>query len=338
MKKRLRNHVVVITGASSGFGRGAAERFAREGAHVVLAARRGEALDRVARECRRRGVRALAVETDVSEESQVESLAQAALREFGRFDVWVNNAGVATYGRFIESPMEEHEQVIRTNLLGAMYGSRAALQQFRRQGKGVLINVSSFAGIASFPYGASYTASKHGLRGLDTALRQELLAQGNDKKIHVCTVMPTSMDTPFFQHAANHTGRPVTPMPPVYEPELVVKKIVELATRPKPEVVVGRRGKVGKAAARLSPRLMEKQMAKRAHKAMMERNSGAAESSGNLFAPVEYGTEVRGGWRKGSGLSTATKAGLGIGLSAGLIYLLTSPAGERRRQQEAPAA
>jgi short-subunit dehydrogenase len=337
MKKRLRNHVVVITGASSGFGRGAAEKFAREGANVVLAARRGNALGRVARECRRRGVQAFEVETDVSDESQVESLAQAALREFGRFDVWVNNAGVATYGRFTESPMKEHEQVIRTNLLGAMYGSRAALRQFQRQGKGVLINVSSFAGIASFPYGASYTASKHGLRGLDTALRQELQVNGN-KKIHVCTLMPTSMDTPFFQHAANHTGRPVQPMPPVYDPELVVKKIVELAVRPRPEVVVGRRGKVGKAAARFVPRAMEKQMATRAHKAMMQRNEWAPESSGNLFAPVEYGTEVRGGWRKSSVLSRVIKTGLGIGLSAGVIYLLRSPRGESRQEKEAPAA
>lgn len=338
MKKRLRNHVVVITGASSGFGRGAAERFAREGAHVVLAARRGDALDRVVRECRRRGVQALAVQTDVSDESQVELLAQAALREFGRFDVWVNNAGVATYGSFTDSPMEEHEQVIRTNLIGAMYGSRAALRQFRRQGEGVLINVSSFAGIASFPYGASYTASKHGLRGLDTALRQELQVHGHDKKIHVCTVMPTSMDTPFFQHAANHTGRPVQPMPPVYDPELVVNKIVELAVRPKPEVVVGRRGKVGKAAARLVPRTMEKKMAMRAHKAMMERNERAPDSSGNLFSPVEQGTEVRGGWRKSSVLSSVIKAGLGMGLSAGLIYLLRSPRRVGRQQEEAPAA
>jgi short-subunit dehydrogenase len=338
MKNRLRNHVVVITGASSGFGRGAAEKFAREGAHVVLAARRGDALDTVARECRRRGVQALAVETDVSNESQVESLAQAALREFGRFDVWVNNAGVATYGRFTDSPMEEHEQVIRTNLLGAMYGSRAALKQFRRQGKGVLINVSSFAGIASFPYGASYTASKHGLRGLDTALRQELLVHGNNQKIHVCTVMPTSMDTPFFQHAANHTGRPVQPMPPVYNPELVVDKIVELAVRPKPEVVVGRRGKVGKAAARLTPRAMEKQMATRAHKAMMERNEWAPDSSGNLFAPVEYGTEVHGGWKKSSALGNVIRAGLGLGLSAGLIYLFRAPRGEPRQEEKIPAA
>ena len=139
---------------------------------MVIAARRGELLEKLAKDLRRKGVRTLAIETDVSDRRQVDALAEQVLREFRRFDVWINNAGVATYGRFNDSPMEEHEQVIRTNLLGCMYGSRAALEQFRRQGRGTLINVCSFAGIASFPYGASYTASKHGMRGLDMALRQ----------------------------------------------------------------------------------------------------------------------------------------------------------------------
>jgi short-subunit dehydrogenase len=334
----MRDKAVVITGASSGFGRGAAIKFAEAGANVVAAARRKRALKDLEKECKRFGSQMLTIETDVSRPDDVEDLASKAVRHFGHIDVWVNNAGVGSVGHFDEIPLEEHEQVIRTNLIGAMYGSRAALKQFRRQGKGVLINVSSFAGIASFPYGASYTASKHGLRGLDTALRQELQVHGDDKKIHVCTVMPTSMDTPFFQHAANHTGRPVQPMPPVYDPELVVNKIVELAVRPKPEVVVGRRGKVGKAAARLVPRTMEKKMAMRAHKAMMERKERAPDSSGNLFAPVEYGTEIRGGWRKSSVLSSVIKAGLGMGLSAGLIYLFRSPRGLGRQEEEAPAA
>ena len=290
--KRLGNRVVVITGASSGFGRGAAEKFSRKGDHVVLAARRGKLLEKLASDCRKRGARAVAVETDVSERGQVEALAERALREFGRIDVWVNNAGVATYGRFNDAPIEEHEQVVRTNLLGAMYGSRSALEQFRRQGRGTLINVASFAGIAAFPYGASYTASKHGLRGLDMALRQELEANG-EENIHVCTVSPTSMDTPFFEHAANHTGRPVRPIPPVYDPQLVIDAIYQVSLHPQQEVVVGRRGKIGQVISRLAPRTMEKQMARRTHVAMMENAEWAPDSPGNLFAPLEHGSGVR---------------------------------------------
>jgi len=323
--KKLRNRVVVITGASSGFGRGVAEKFAREGADLVLAARRETVLENLARDCRKRGARALAVSTDVSERREVEAMAEAAVRAFGGIDVWINNAGVATYGAFNDSPMEEHEQVIRTNLLGTMYGSDVALRQFRKQGYGTLINVASFAGIAAFPFGASYTASKHGIRGLDVALQQELEV-GGQNHIRVCTISPTSMDTPFFEHAANHTGRPVRPMPPVYDPKLVIDAIYKAALKPKPEIVVGRRGKVGKAVKRIAPRLMQKKMARRADKAMMQQQERASDSPGNVFAPSLTGIGVRGGWRQRSLLKqSAGRAAAVIPLAAAaLIWMRAS--------------
>lgn len=317
--KHLNNRVVVITGASSGFGRGMAQKFAREGANLVLAARRGAVLDHLARECRKRGVQALAVATDVSERSQVHALAQDGVREFGRIDIWINNAGVATYGAFNESPMKEHEQVVRTNLLGTMYGSEEALRQFKAQGKGTLINVASFAGIAAFPFGTSYTASKHGIRGLDMALRQELAARG-DRGIHVCTISPTSMDTPFFEHAANHTGRPVRPIPPVYDPKLVIEAVYKAALKPRPEVVVGRRGKIGSAVKRMAPQFMEKQMAHRTQKSMMQQSETARDSSGNLFTPSPFGTGVRGGWRRRSLIQrSASTLGMTVALTAAAL-------------------
>ena len=334
--KQLRNRVVVITGASSGMGRGIAEKFAREGADLVLAARRRAALDQVARECQKRGARALAVETDVCEREQVDTLADTALREFGRIDVWINNAGVATYGGVNDCPVEEHEQVIRTNLLGTMYGSRVALEHFRRQGTGTLINISSFAGISSFPYGASYTASKHGIHGLDMSLRQELQVNG-ERNIYVCTVSPTSMDTPFFEHAANHTGRRVQPIPPVYDPKLVVDAVYKLVLQPRDEVVVGGRGKVGSAAKRIAPRLLEKQMARRTQKAMIQRVERAPDSSGNVFAPIESGTGVRGGWRGRpfAGRLLPTLAATATAAAAWLVWNSARTGAEQVRQ---PAA
>jgi short-subunit dehydrogenase len=334
----VRNRVVVITGASSGFGRGAAEKFARNGAHVVLAARRGNLIERLANRLQKKGVRALAVETDVSDRGQVENLAERALREFGRIDVWINNAGVATYGRFNDSPIEEHEQVIKTNLLGPMYGSRVALEQFRRQGHGVLINVGSFAGVASFPYGASYTASKHAIRGFGTALRQELEANNESANIHVCTVEPTSMDTPFFEHAANHTGHAVRPIPPVYDPQLVIDAIYEITLNPKPEAVVGSRGKVGAVVGKVAPRVMEKQMAHRTHSAMMENNEWASDSPGNLFAPMLSGAGVRGGWTgKSTGGKVAnTLVSLGVSAAAGWgLWKWSQQESSRRRPRAA---
>ncbi len=292
----LRNKVIVITGASSGFGRGAALRLAEEGARLVLAARRKRLLKQLAGECEALGARADVVECDVSEHDEVEQLAQEALDAFGRIDVWVNDAGVSTQGRFEEVPVAEHEQVLRTNLLGTLYGSHAAMRQFRKQGHGTLINIASYLGKGSAPYQSSYVASKHGVRGLDMAIRQELHGDEIDDRSHVCTVMPTSMDTPFFEHAANHLGHPVKPIPPVYDPQQVIETIVRLVSEPQDEVVVGQRGKIGSVLGKIAPELVERRMAERVHKRLMQQSEKAPPSTGSLFTPMRSGNDVRGGW------------------------------------------
>jgi short-subunit dehydrogenase len=331
--KKMRNKVVVITGASSGFGRGAALKFAEAGANVVVAARRKRLLKDLAEKCQQLGVEALAVEADVSEASEVEELASQAVNRFGGIDVWVNNAGVGTFARFEEAPLEEHEQVIKTNLLGTIYGSYAALKQFRTQEEGVLINVGSFAGMVAPPYLSSYAASKFGVRGLGMALRQELEQNGDDE-IQVCTVMPVSMDTPFFEHAANHTGKPVRPIPPVYDPEKVIDTILEVALNPEDEVVVGTSGKVGSVGERLAPKLTRKQMGKQAHRAQMNQEGSAKDSPGSVFRPMKTGDDVRGGWRDGDGQGPDTESegsgsaltavlGLAVPVAMGLAYVLS---------------
>ena len=112
--------------------------------------------------------------TDVSDRAAVEELARRAIGRFGHFDVWINNAGVAAIGRFDEVPLEDHDKVIRTDLLGTIYGSHVALRHFREQGAGTLINVASVIGKIPAPLYASYTAAKFGVVGLSDALRQEL--------------------------------------------------------------------------------------------------------------------------------------------------------------------
>ena len=293
----LSGKVIVITGASSGFGRGASVQFAKAGASVVLAARRGHVLDDVARECEAAGGLALAVPTDVSKEGEVEALAQAALAKFGRIDIWVNNAGGGALGRFEEVPLADHVQVIETDLLGTLYGSYRAMQQFHKQQSGVLINVASVIGKIPAPYFASYAAAKHGVVGLSGAIRQELSV--NDvKNIHVCTVMPTSMDTPFFEHAANYTGHKAVPIPPVYDPQEVVDVIVRLATKPEAEVVVGAAGVASAISHNLAPHMTEAMMAKQTHAAQMEKAPAAGDTDGSILEPMLTGVGVSGGLRR----------------------------------------
>jgi NADP-dependent 3-hydroxy acid dehydrogenase YdfG len=123
---------VVIT-PSSGFGRGAAVAFAARGANVVVAARRTQLLEEVAREVRSAGGTPLVVTTDVGKPEQVARLAREAIRRFGRIDVWVNNAGVTVISRFEDAPVQDYSRLVDTNLKGVIYGSYAALRQFRVQ-------------------------------------------------------------------------------------------------------------------------------------------------------------------------------------------------------------
>jgi NAD(P)-dependent dehydrogenase (short-subunit alcohol dehydrogenase family) len=159
VSRKLAESVVVITGASSGIGRAAAEAFANEGSTVVLAARREAALRDVAHHCEAMGARALVVPTDVTDEQAVNHLAQQALENFGRIDVWVNNAAVTLFARFEEAPSDVYRRVIETNLFGYIYGARYAIRAFREQGSGVLVNVSTVAALAPQPYTSAYVTT-----------------------------------------------------------------------------------------------------------------------------------------------------------------------------------
>ena len=289
--------VVVVTGASSGIGKATAIAFSERGASIVVTARREDALADTARECERRGAQALTVPADVADETAVENVADRAIVRFGRIDIWVNNAGSGVYGRFEEVPAEAWRRAIDTNLFGYVHGARAAVAQFRRQGHGVLINVSSIHGSGGAPFASAYVASKFAVRGLSESLRQELR---RERDIHVCSVLPASIDTPFFQHAANYTGRKVKALRPVVAPERVAGAIVRLGERPRREVVVGLAGRQLKATRMLAPWLYERLNATLIEKDQLT-DDPAPPSGGNLFEPMPSGTDTRGGWQRQRG-------------------------------------
>ncbi|MEA2621686.1 MAG: hypothetical protein QOH61_596 [Chloroflexota bacterium] len=291
-KKRLAGRVVVITGASSGIGRATAHRMADEGARLVLAARDAGSLDAAVDEVRSRGAEAISVTVDVSEEAAVEALARAAVQSFGRIDVWVNNAGVYAFGRADETPSDVIRQVLAVNLEGTVYGSCAALRHFRGRGSGVLINVASGFGKVAAPLISSYVASKFAIVGYSQALRMELV---DDENIHVCCVLPSTIDTPIFQHAANFTGRAPRALPPVHPVGLAADAIVECALRPRAEVYVGGIGRLAAIYRWFAPAAYEASTARQVE-AMHFRDGSAPATTGNLFAPMPESNTVEGGW------------------------------------------
>ncbi|GAB0157598.1 SDR family oxidoreductase [Chryseobacterium sp. Alg-005] len=220
---------VVITGASSGIGKATAEAFAKEGAHLVLASRGEDALQDTAQICRKLGARVLVVPTDTSIPEEVSHLADEALRMNGRIDYWVNNAGVLSFGKFEETPVEVVDQIVKTNLLGYMYGAHAVLPIFKKQKKGVLINNISIGGWMPAPYGTAYTASKFGIRGMVETLQGEV---SGFPDIHICALYPGFQKSSGIEHAANYSGIKLSTPPPSFDPRELAAAMVKVAKKP----------------------------------------------------------------------------------------------------------
>ena len=251
MRTDLQGKIVVITGASSVFGRGAAVAFARAGASLALGAGRLEKVLEVEAACAPEG-EVLSKEIDVADPIDVAELARDTVARFGRIDVWINNAGAGTMGRFEVVPLEHHVQVIDRTLFGTLYGSYVALRQFHKQKSGTLINVASVIGKIPAPFYASSAAATHGVVGLSAALRLELAEEENaTPDIHVCTILPDVHDTPFLRRGANDRG-PVLEPPTARDPRAVVEAMLDAARKPRDEVVVASAGKRTVRASRAS--------------------------------------------------------------------------------------
>lgn len=292
----IREQVVVIAGASSGIGRETALQFAEQGASLVLAARTEEALRTLEREVTRLGGQPHIVVTDVSQWDQVQRLADEAVRRFGRVDTWVNNAAVAEYATVEQMTLGEIERIIHVNLLGEIYGMKAALPQLIRQGEGAIINVASVLGKTSAPLQAAYVAAKHGIVGFTGTLRQELAVE--HPGITVTLILPSSIDTPFFTHARSKLGAMPRPFPPVYEPRTVAHAIVYAAEHPRRMIVVGGAGKLFLLMQRLSPRLVDEYMVSGARGFKEQRTNRPDDGKDNLFAPLPSTGRITGAFGK----------------------------------------
>jgi short-subunit dehydrogenase len=229
---RLAGRVVAITGASSGIGRACAKQLAAEGAAVVLSARRADRLREAAAAITREGGRALAVPGDVTSDADMRALVAAAVSGFGTLDVMICNAGIGFHDTFERTPVDVMRRLVDVNLMGTFYAAYAAMDCFKRQGRGHIIAVSSVVGRRGMAGSSVYSATKAAQIGFIEALRAEFLGSG----LHASVVFPVGTRTEFHDAIRRDYGHDVQGLGPSQSADDVARAIVRCVLSPKAEV------------------------------------------------------------------------------------------------------
>ncbi len=280
--KPLSDQRIVITGASSGIGLATARMAAEAGAAVVLSSRNGDELASIVAEIEGNGGRAALAAVDIADADAPQRIGEVARSAFGGFDTWVNDAAVAIFARLLETSMDEHRRLFDVGYFGLVNASLYAAQRLRGEG-GAIINVGSVLSDRAVPVQGAYSAMKHAVKGFTDALRMEL--EMDEAPISVTLIKPTSMDTPYPEHARNKMGEPARVPPVVYDPRLVAEAILFAAAHPKRELTIGGGGFMvtGSAmTARLTDKVMETFFGESAQTTEQPPEPGAED---NLFEP-----------------------------------------------------
>jgi short-subunit dehydrogenase len=237
MANRLQGKVILITGASSGFGEDAARLFAQEGCKVALAARRLEKLQELAAEIQSMGGEAMAIPVDLNEPAEIDVMVQTVLDLYGQIDILFNNAGFGSLDWFENlDPQRDIATLIRVNLVGPMLVTRAVLPDMIDRGDGHIINMASVAGLIASPLITSYSASKYGLRAFTDSLRREVAPHG----IKVSGIYPGPAGTEFGHHLKrSRTRDTVNRIIDVrMKSQYVARRVVDVARRPRRSLVI----------------------------------------------------------------------------------------------------
>ncbi len=232
---KLHGKVAVITGASMGIGEEIAKLFLEEGARLALCARDQARVEAAARRISATAENTLCLACDVSRREEVQALAQAALRKFGRIDIWVNNAGFGLNDSIEKMDLGQLRQMFDTNYFGVMECMQAAIPIMRQQGGGDIVNISSVAGHICVPYMSGYGATKHALNALGKAGRMEL----SRYNINVLTVCPGYITTDFAKNMlkGSHQQRVGASVSYGVGPEVVARDTLKGLLKRKRQVV-----------------------------------------------------------------------------------------------------
>jgi 3-oxoacyl-[acyl-carrier protein] reductase len=217
----LKNKNALITGAGKGIGKAIAIALAKEGVNVILVSRTQTDVDQLAIETSHLGVKSLALSADVSDINSINKAVQKALAEFKTIDILINNAGIASFGKFLELEPEEWEKIIQVNLMGTYYTTRAVIPNMIERQTGDIINISSTAGLNGNALTSAYSASKFAVLGLTDSLMQEM----RKHNIRVTALTPSTVATDMAKDLNLTDGNPEKVMQSEDIAELIIAQL-----------------------------------------------------------------------------------------------------------------
>jgi NAD(P)-dependent dehydrogenase (short-subunit alcohol dehydrogenase family) len=229
--------VVVVTGGSAGVGRSVVAEFARNGYDVAVLARGRAGLDGAMKDVENAGGRALAIETDVADLTQVESAAAQVERELGPIDVWVNVAFVGALKYFWDTDDETFRRITDVTYFGQVNGTRVALSYMRPRDRGVIVQVGSALAFRGIPLQSAYCGAKHAIKGFTESVITELKSDGSAVK--VCQVQLPGVNTTQFDWNDNEFAKHPMPVPPIFQPEVPARVVRFVAEHPRRNIWVG---------------------------------------------------------------------------------------------------
>jgi short-subunit dehydrogenase len=276
--------VAVVTGASGGVGRATARLLGERRASVVLLARGIEGLEGAKREVESRGGRAIVVQADVSQPDQVEAAADAAEREFGPIDVWINNAMVSMYSPFMAMSPDEFRHIVDVTFLGVVHGTRSALQRMVRRNRGVIIQVGSALAFRSIPLQSAYCASKHAIQGFTESIRSELIHE--DSAVRVSVVNLPALNTTQFTWTKNKMPHKARPTGTIFQPEVAAGAILFAVEHNRRELMVGYTTVEATLGEKIAPGLLDRYLATAAWDGSMLPEPADPDQPDNFWAPV----------------------------------------------------
>src|SRR5438477_470290 len=275
---------VAITGASAGVGRATARKFARSGARVALLARGRDGLEAARKEVEEFGAKALVVLVDVADAEQVEAAAVQIEAEFGKIDIWINNAMVSVFSPIKEMTPEEFRRVTEVTFLGCVYGTLAALKRMLPRDCGTIVQVGSALAYRSIPLQSAYCAAKHAMVGFTDSLRSELIHDASH--VRVTVVHMPALNTPQFGWCMSRMPRKSQPVPPIFQPEVCAEAVYWAAHQHHREVFVGAPTVRAIWAQRLMPGLADHLAARMAWDGQMYDGTADPNSPNDLYEPV----------------------------------------------------